>query len=554
VNLLLLSLSLLGAQDAGQSSAPVLKTSATTIEVTAAGASEHVVYGSQLAGPSTHQALTTAGNLWTHTDGGAAWIARDVSIGNLGTQVFAEYDLNNEAAEVLSAFDVDPATPIWTDVSPLGTEFRNVASAADVDVHVAANQTIVGSIQTREVTVRKFRSRRANPDWTYTFTPLINGAGKVAISDDGSTIVAAIINTNTSSVEIAVLNPNNGNLLSYTVLPPAGNGLRGFDLSEDGSTLYFSQGVVANLFDIATQTIVFSQNIGAGFDSHAISGDGSVFAFGNFNSMRVWAFDGSTYVNTQTHTLSGQVYCAQIDISADSSTLAYAWYYYNPGLNVRIDAMDVATGAALMTETINGQGGFQNLPVDVSMNADGSRFAVGLWGDAGTVDEVRVYSSSQSAPTQTLNLPGSVFDLDMSADGQRVAVGSKSVHANTNGNGGQVNLLDAGGEDLTMLGSPRIGTTPSVISSGPISNFALLITSPLPQSPPLFIPGAGTLYVHRQTLSFMNAGISDNNGTLVTAYPIAADPLLIGTNVYMQAIYLNPRVLTADYLKITILP
>lgn len=554
MNLLLLSLSLFGVQDAGQSSAPLAKTAATRVEVTAEGARERVVYGTAQIGPSTHQALTTPGSLWTHTDGGAAWIARDVSIGNLATQVFAEYDLNNEAAEVLSVFDSDPPTPIWTDVSPLGTKFRNVASARDTDVHVAANQTIVGSITTRRVTVRKFRSRRANPDWTYTFGPLINGAGKVGISDDGNTIVAAIMNTNTNSVEIAVLNPNNGNPLSYTVLPPAANGLRGFDLSEDGSTLYFSQGVVANIFDIATQTVTFSQNIGAGFDSHAISGDGSVFAYGNFNSMRVWTYNGSSYVNTQTHTLSGQVYCAQIDISADSSTVAYAWYYYSPGLNVRVDAMDVATGNSLMSDTINGQGGFQNLPADVSISADGSRFALGLWGDAGTVDEVRVYSSTQSTPAQTLNLPGSVFDLEISADGQRVAIGSKSVHANTSGNGGQVDLLDAGGEDLILRGSPRIGTTPVVTSSGPASNFALLIVSPLPQSPPIFIPGAGTLYVHRQTLSFINAGVSDSNGTLNTPYPIAPDPLLIGTNVYMQVIFLNPRVLSADFLKVTILP
>src|SRR5207237_3941285 len=112
---------------------------------------------------------------------------------------------------------------------------------------------------------------------------------------------------------------------SYTTVAfgMAPNEIRGFDLSADGSTLYFSAAgnpVNAYIFDIATQTVVFSAPIGASFDSHAISGDGSVFAFGNFGSMRVFEKVAGVYTNTFTRVVGGQNFCAFIDISDDSRT------------------------------------------------------------------------------------------------------------------------------------------------------------------------------------------------------------------------------------------
>jgi hypothetical protein len=81
----------------------------------------------------------------------------------------------------------------------------------------------------------------------------------------------------------------------------------------------------------------------------------------------------------------------------------------------------------------------------VSISADGQRFGVGLWGDgAGPVAEARLYSKTQNAPLVTSELGGSVFGVKISADGQRAAYGSKSVHANQFGNGGKIRLLGDG--------------------------------------------------------------------------------------------------------------
>jgi hypothetical protein len=52
-----------------------------------------------------------------------------------------------------------------------------------------------------------------------------------------------------------------------------------------------------------------------------------------------------------------------------------------------------------------------------------------------------MYSKYQNAPLSTLELGGSVLGVKISADGQRAAFGSKAVHANQFGNGGQITLL-----------------------------------------------------------------------------------------------------------------
>ncbi len=536
-------------------SPPLLPAQRTTLEVTPSGAVFVPERG--LAPASGTVELTTPGLLWTRTDGGAAWIASAVSIGDRSGQVFAEYDLNNEAAELLSSFDTNPPTPVWTDGTPLGTEFRGVASADATNAHVAIDQVVLNNnIQTRQATLRKYTSSSPVPDWTYTFAPIINAGSAAGISRDGSTIVAAVMNNNTFQVEIAVFGPSSNVPVSYTpIVTGMNNYMRGFDLSADGSTLYFSAGVTAYVFDIATAAVVFSTNIGASFDSHAISGDGSVIAFGNFNTMNVWERSGATYFNTHTHTVAGQVYCAEIDISDDSSTIAYGWTFYNSYLTVRVDALDVATKVGTMTNTATGAGAAQNIVSDVSISADGSRFAVGLWGDAsGLVPEVRVFSSSANNPIASLNTPGSVFDLDLSADGQRVVAGSKAVHANTFGNGGRVDLYDVGGEDLQLRGVPRLGATVNFDMHFAPGKNAFLFQALDEDPTPTTYPGIGTLYIDRATMTSTPAGVVPPSGIATKSLLIGTSPSLVGVPLYFQGFSVSPRQLSNDWIKMTILP
>ena len=529
----------------------------TTLEVTPAGA----FLQEQLGGHSldaSSQSATAAGPLWSHASGGLAWIGTAVSIGNRASQVFAEYDLNNEAAELFSVYDANPPSAVWSDGTPLGTEFRDVASADATDTHVAIDQVVLnGNIQTRQAVLRKYTSASGTPDWTHTFAPIINAGAKVGISRDGQTIAVALMNNNSWNVEVSVFGPNSGTPASSgSVAVGVNNYLRGFDLSADGSTLYFSAGATAYVYDLATHTVAFSTNIGASFDSHAISGDGSVFAFGNFNLMSVWEKAGPTYANTHNVNKGGQVYCARIDISDDGSTIASAWYFYGSGLSVAIEALDVATKSNTMAQTVTGSGGFQNAVADVSCSADGQRFAVGLWGDqANTVAELRIYDRGQNAPIASLDTPGSIFAVDLSADGQRVVGGSKAVHANTFGNGGRVDLLDSGGEDFILRGAPHIGSTVQVeLHAPPAVSAAFLLSAKAEAVPPVVYAGIGTLYIDRTTITISLLGPA--TGGAVNTYPlsIANDPLLVGTSAYLQILSLQPRTLSQDWVKLTYLP
>jgi hypothetical protein len=497
------------------------------------------------------------GLVWTRSDGGLAWIASAVSIGDRAGQVFAEYDLNNESAEVLSSFDSNPPTPVWTDNSPLGTEVRYVHSADAVNTHVAIDQLVLnGNNATRQARLSKYTSSSSTPDWTYTFAPVINAGANVGISRDGNKIVAAIYDDPLNQVEIAVFAPGSNVPLSYTVVPVAVNDyMRGFDLSADGSTLYFSAGITAYIFDIASASVVFSTYIGASFDSHAISGDGSVFAYGNFNSMSVFEKSGGTYFNTDTKVQGGACYCAIIDISDDGSTIAYGWTFYDYYLTVQVNAMDVATKAITMTNTATGSGGFQNIVSDVSISADGSRFAVGLWGDqGGLVPEVRVFSRGSNTPIASLDLPGSVFDLEISANGEKVVAGSKAVHANTLGNGGRVDLFDTGGEDFALRGAPHAGATVNFDTYSTPGRRTYVLKALGEDHPPTTFPGVGTLYIDRATLKFLPWVLTPASGIATRSFTVPSGPGVVGSSLWFQGFSVGPRQLTNDWIKMTILP
>ena len=411
------------------------------MEVTPEGAFLRKVDGSPSARPAGPSLASPAGLIWTRTDGGLAWIGNAVSIGYHGSEVIAEYELNNESTELFSVNDTNPPTPIWSDPDALGTENHQVASAEATDTKLAIHTVDFGT-PAATVHLKKYSSLSAVEDWEYVFD--FAGTARCGISRDGQTIVAAVGNGLNGTIDVAVFSPASNVPASYTpIMIGPSNDLRGFDLSADGSTLYVSSGgtPTAYIFDIATETVVWTQPIGSSFDSHAISGDGSVFAFGNFGSMSVYEKSGAIYVNTHNQIVPGACYCAMIDISDDSSTIASGYTFYDAYQTVRVFALDIPTKAQTMTETVTAAGALQNIVSGISISADGQRFAAGLWGDGpGPVAEMRFYARNQNAPIGTVPLPGSIFDIEISADGHRMVGGSKAVHANDFGNGGRIDL------------------------------------------------------------------------------------------------------------------
>jgi hypothetical protein len=177
------------------------------------------------------------------------------------------------------------------------------------------------------------------------------------------------------------------------------------------------------------------------------------------------------YTNTISHFIPGPCYCGYLDVSDDGATVAYGFTFYNNYLQVQVEAIDVPSQTVTMSDVFSSTtAGLQNIVSGVSISADGQRFGVGLWGDGpGAVAEARLYSKSQNAPLTTIALNGSVFGLKISADGQRAVFGSKSVHANQFGNGGQLDLLG----DATPFENYCFGNG-SLATACPCANTGLL--------------------------------------------------------------------------------
>ena len=496
-------------------------------------------------------ALTSpAGVAWTWDDGGQGWIGTAVALGFRGTHVFTETNKNAMAAQVLSAFDVDPPTPVWSAPAPI-TDARKVVSAELIDLHVVIHEQLLASGRRAEVIARD--SISPQPRWSYVFAPTITTGCDVGIARDGSVVVAAISRDEVGQIDVAVLDPQLGAQLSYTSID-VGGPLRGFELSGDGELLVFTADSEAFVFSIAQHQVVFTTDVGTPLDSVGISGDGSVLAFGGYNWMRVLEQTGALWSPTYTRFVPGANYVSALDVSDDGSTVAYGFTFYDTFLSVRVEALDVLAKVVTMSDVAVGIGPWQALVSDVAISADGERFAVGTWGDAGgLIGELRYYSSTSDTPLESFDLAGSVFDVDISADGRRVAAAGKAMHANVLGLGGAITLYDSHEDDLTLHGAPRIGTTPVFEIRGAPGKLAWLLRAEVAANPP-FSTSSGTLYLDRVRIEAKAGGLIGPGGIALLPFQLSSSPALAGATLHFQGLTSPPASLTRDWLSLTILP
>lgn len=502
---------------------------------------------------------TAPSALWVRGDNGAGWSGRCVSLGAQGTQVFTEIEFGQDHAELLSGFDQNPPTPVWQNPVPVDGAFSLVDSAENADVHVSVHQIVMNqSMATKVSVVAKYHSTSSTPDWTYTYPGTTSGTAKVAVSDDGQKIVAASYQGATNKLQLAVFGPMSGTPLWTGDINSFSGGIRGFDLSSDGSTLYLASAASIVIWNSVTHTTTAQYALMSSLDgAHSMSGDGRVLATGGFNYVDVWEANGSGgYAKTFTRNLAGSYVCTRLDVSGDGSKIAFAFNGYDTNNHVRIECLDVATKTITMSDEAVGTGTYQNVVSDIAMSRDGSRFVVGLWGDENNVcPEVRLYKSTQSAPFALHNLTGSVFDVDISADGERVAVAAKAVHANTYAGGGSIRYYAFEPQDIRASGLPSPGSSVhfALQEHGAGSPTSLLWSSST-NATPLVFAGIGSLYLNRSALHFTPMPSTDANGSSSVDFTLPSGTAQIGTTLYFQGLFNNPRRLTNDWVRITVLP
>jgi hypothetical protein len=446
---------------------------------------------------------------------------------------------------------------VWQTLSQLTAFHQSVDSAETCDVHaglydVYADQTLT----THTVFVKRLSASNPTSDWTYTFPFVTNGHDNlgVKISRDGTRIVAAVYNIWTGVTQVAIFNSSSSVPVAYVPVSTGGP-CSTILLSGDGTRLYLASGAQITLVDVPSGAVVSTQYV---FDTtfptgHAISGDGSIFAYGTYNAVKVYKRSPASglYSLAFTHSVTGQNFCDQLGISNDGSTLACAFEFFDHFLTVRIDAVDIASTATTMTNTVTGSGTYENLASAISISSDGRRFAVGLWGDqALSVPQVEFYDNHQNAPIGAYFLPGSVNALSMSADGEHVAVASKSTHANVAGQGGSIELYQAGAVDFRLQGVPHAGGSVSFQLSGNPGGHARLLFSPQAAAQPTLFPGVGTLYLDRPSTQSISMGTVGPNGLAQASFAV---PTSIGTTWYFQGFSTAPRMLTNDWVRMTVM-
>jgi WD40 repeat protein len=497
-----------------------------------------------------------AGLVWARADGGQGWVGQTVALGQHGTLAFTEFDNATDRAELVSCLDVVPLTPLWNDPQPWTSQDAKVDAATEAGVFVSCRQIpVTGSTGPRYAIVSKYSaSSTLGPDWEYTFPVTGYGPARALVSADGTRIVAGMLDQ-TGGLRLAIFDGNSG-VPNFTTTLTCGPQLRALLLSDDGSTLYWASGSACNVWDIETHTSIGQFILMSSLDCHALSGDGRVFAFGGFNTVDVYERQVSgSYQHTHHMTVPGQAVCGKIDISADGSTLVAGFNLWDFNVGVTIRALDIPTKTLTMTDTAIGAGTYQNVVSDISVSADGQRFAVGLWGDqAGLVPELRLYIRDRNLPVQTFDYPGSIYSLEMSPDGRRVLVGTKAVHANVYASGGTVDLHRFGDEDFVGHGIPSLGDKVRFTLDGAPNSPALLAVASRP-SPPTQVPGfGGSLHLDRLTMTTRYMGVTDAAGMVSWDYDLGTNPLLVGTTWFFQGLTLGPRQFTEDWLQFTVLP
>jgi hypothetical protein len=551
-SLLLLGCSLLGASSLAQSTERV-DGWRSIYDVTPSGTAileDHAPVPLLPPAPS----VAIAGALWSRPDQGENWIGRVVSLGNHGTEVFTEFDTASDRSELLSGFDVMPVTPVWDVWVPSSSQDAKVDAANDSSVFVSCRQIpVTGSTGPRNVIVSKYTEAHTS-EWSYTFPGTTQSTARVMISKDGQRIVAGMLDS-AANLEIAVFDVSSNVPISFSTLL-CGPQLRAFLLSSDGSTVYWASGTTCNVWDVATHSPRAQFVLFQSLDCHAISGDGSVFAYGGFNTLDIFERQtAGNYVHTFQWNEPGQAVCGRIEISDDSSTLVTGFNIWDLNLGVRIRAIDLPTKTVTMSDAPMGGGTLQNIVSDIAVSENGSRFVVGLWGDeAGLCPELRLYRRDQDAPVALYDYPGSIFDVDISPDGKRVAAAAKAVHANTYAGGGRIDLYSFDDEDFVAHGVPTLGDKVRFSMSGTANSQARLLISPAAASVPFRFQNVGTLYLNRNLMYSVPIGTTDAAGSLQYDFQLTNDPSAIGSTLCFQGFSTFPRRLTNSWVELTVLP
>lgn len=505
--------------------------SATHLEVTPEGAFWITAPGTVPAGGSGGIAVQTAPR-WEDNHAGQFWIGMSTSIGDNGAVVMAGKELNNEAASVYAA---GSGTPLFS-ISQLGAEKVRVGTSARTPLGATLVHSSIGSGNYQAVLTAYDTSAGGGSLWTYTF-PAGGGviAGEVMISADGQRVVAVTGSNLTTLNMVRVFNAAGGVVSSFDL--PAAAYLRQARLSADGSRLYMGlYNGTALIHDTTTGANLLTYNIGSSFDAHALAGDGMSFAYGDFGGLHVIreTSPGSWNQVAFMPVSGGGQYLGYCDLDEDGSHAAFEEQRYSPAYDlIKVGLFDVAANSVLWNKSHSAPGtSYQLVCSGVQISADAAQVVGCSWGDSLSATAEAFGYDMAGNQTMSLNTPGSVFALDLDADGDVVATGSKSVHANVGGNGGSIFCIEPYEPTLRLLGTPQLGGNLTLTTPGGATSARFAFCSQLGASSTAF----GTTEVLLSSLLTSIGPVAIPPGGLTLNVNVPGNPAFAGRAIHVQGV------------------
>jgi hypothetical protein len=294
------------------------------------------------------------------------------------------------------------------------------------------------------------------PDWTAGISGYSTTSyGPVAVSDDGSTL-AVIGSPPGTDAHLLLFDAGSSTpLADYTA---AGHGFpRYLKINQNGRYAAFIASATLVVYDRDLLAVRDEIAMGATNSALDISGDGDLVAYG-WSNMKVMAWSGTAYSQSWTYS-PGSYYVARIAVSRDGSTIVSCWHASQYNTN-KIVVHEPGSSAPVWTYDYPvSNGAYQETPYDVDISDDGTHFVVGSWGDAQNLNpEVHVFRRNMPGrPVCTVDMPGSVFCVDISGDGLYATACGKHVHANVAGNGGDIVLVDVRASSRYAVTGPGPG-------------------------------------------------------------------------------------------------
>ncbi len=517
---------------------------------------------SRIASGGVEAFTQTPESLRWRLDSDGSWIAQAVSLGDHGAQVFAQYGSFINRVQLFSSYDVGTPTPAWGDGRTLHNFSRQVRSSEQGDLHIALHQEYADSFQVwRHATLRKYSSSTAGAaEWSYT-SPLLtinDEESGTALSADGQTIVLLAYNVSTLDTQVTVFAPDSA-IPVHDVATPTFGAVLAYDLSADGSTLALISSLKLVVLDIATASVVHEAFLVGTpqFGALALSGDGALLAFGTLGEFSLLERDTQgTYGEVYSHTVSAQTYCRRIEVSEDGSTLVAGLNVQGAASDARIISIDIPTAQVLFDTTLSGSGNDLNLFEAIECSSDGTRFAVGLWGDSdGLVPQVLAFRRDSLEPLLVDSLVGSVLALDLSADGTHLAIASKGTHAMQWGGSGSLSLYRVGRNELSVSDTPHSGATITLehrLREG-IRGKVLVATALA--ATPTEVPGLGSGLLYLDQAAMWELPLEQAGSDLLALSDLdLVETFPVGTSLYIQALDFDNLRLTKNWVKVTVLP